>query len=523
MLSKNIAFDKSDPFSIVSVEKGQWQITLHLKSSQKKSRCPLCRTYSRSIHSHYHRTIKDLPAFCNQIQLHLGVRRFYCHNKKCKRWVFTERFKVHFTPYGRVSKRLEETLLKLTLLLGGNPGEKLCQTLNITRSSSSLIRLVHRQKLPSRGEVVYVGIDDWAQKKRLSYGSCIVDMERHKLVELLRDREAATVEKWLKKHPEVRVVSRDRFLHYRKGIGEGAPQAQQVGDRWHLLKNLGDALQKLLERNRQYLKYSLPQKKRLPALPVPKSASANSIHRRWQLEQIRRLHQEGLGLKAIAGKLQMARVTVRKYLTLSEPPLRGGGRLQVNIALFERYVRDRIREEPHVQLLQLFKEIKALGYNGGRSVAYNHLHALVDGRLYPLQNNGSYLDFLPSRVRMLLVKKTADLSGREQKIVTRLSLQCPQIGLAYTMAIQFREMMAAKQAMNLKNWIHRVLKSEIPELISFAKGILNDFEATKNALTLPWSNGQVEGQINKLKTIKRQMYGRASFELLRKRLLLDTS
>lgn len=121
--------------------------------------------------------------------------------------------------------------------MGGNPGEKLCRTLKIERSSSSLIRQIHRQKLPPAEKVAYLGIDDWAKRKRHTYGTCLVDLERHRMVELLKDRESITVENWLKKHSAVRVVSRDRFLNYSKGIRRGAPKAIQVGDRWHLLKN----------------------------------------------------------------------------------------------------------------------------------------------------------------------------------------------------------------------------------------------------------------------------------------------
>lgn len=421
--------------------------------------------------------------------------------------------------------------MNVALLMGGNPGEKLCRTLNIERSSSSLIRLIHRQKLHSVEQITCVGIDDWANKKRHTYGSCIVDLNRHQLVELLKDRESSTVEKWFKQHPEVRIVSRDRYLNYCKGIKQGAPQAIQVGDRWHLLKNLGDNLQKLLERNRQYLKYEPHVQKNKP--PAGNQAnkgqtktgakSKNYLHRLWQMEQVKQLHQEGLGIKAIAGTLQMARVTVRKYLFLFEPPPRGGPHVQVNIAKFDEYLRQRVMAVPNIQILQLYNEIKQKGYSGGRSQAYCHLHMYTDESRSSRPTKHAYIFFLPSKIRMLMVKNVTELSGKEQKILKRLCKQSEQIAVAYSLSTQFREMMENKSARGLKRWIYQVTNCGIPELVSFAKGLSNDFEATKNALGLPWSNGQVEGQINKLKTIKRQMYGRASFALLRKRLLLNTN
>lgn len=111
----------------------------------------------------------------------------------------------------------------------------------------------------------------------------------------------------------------------------------------------------------------------------------------------------------------------------------------------------------------------------------------------------------------------------ERKLVTNLCRKCPQIKTAYRLATQFKQMMENKQSCHLQNWIKQAVGSGIAEVSSFAKGLLSDLDAVKNAFTLPWSNGQAEGQINKLKTIKRQMYGRASFDFLRKRLLLNSS
>ncbi len=530
MLSKSLAFENKDPFTIISVEKHDWMVTLHIKSKQRRSRCPVCRSYSKSIHSHYQRTFKDLPAFNNQVVLQVEVRRFYCLNKKCKRKIFTERFKKHFAPHCRISGRLEEKLLKVALIMGGNPGEKLLQTLNIKRSSSSLIRLIHKQKLHPVEKISCAGIDDWANKKRHTYGSCIVDLEKHKLVELLKDRESITVENWLQKHPEVSVISRDRFLNFSKAIRDGAPQALQVGDRWHLLKNLGDALAKLLERNQQYLKHRQRPRRNRRSLRRSYNNQAerseptkNYKHRIWQMEQVKLLHKEGVGLKATARTLQIAIATVRKYLVLHEPPPRTGSHIQVNIRLFDQYIRERILQEPNIQILRLFKEIKQRGYSGGRTMAYEHLQKYLYGREATQGPKTVYSYFLPSRIRMLLVKKLEDIPKKEQKILKWLCKHCPQIEVAYRLSRQFREMIEARNANSLKEWINRVVESAIPELASFARGILSDFEATKNALCLPWSNGQVEGHINKLKTVKRQMYGRASFALLRKRLLLDSS
>lgn len=215
---------------------------------------PDCKTSGNSVHSFYFKTIKDLPAFGNAVCIHLKTRKFYCRNKDCDRKLYSERFDGYFTPYKRTSDRLREKLLKIVLLTGGNAGEKLCKTLNISVSSSTLIRLIHKQELKEPVSSEALGIDDWAFKKVINYGTAIVDLKQRRIIDLLPDREASTVENWLKSRPHVKIVTRDRFARYAKGVTNGLPKTTQVADRWHLLKNMGDALQKMLERKRQEIK-----------------------------------------------------------------------------------------------------------------------------------------------------------------------------------------------------------------------------------------------------------------------------
>lgn len=226
--------------------------------------------------------------------------------------------------------------------------------------------------------------------------------------------------------------------------------------------------------------------------------------------------------QATAGTLHVSRNTVKKYLHLKEPPRRKFS-VQVNIALFDAYIRGRIEQQPTIQLMQLYKEIKQRGYNGGRTSAFAHLHAYVnrEPRFTPPRLPDIF--YLPRKVSFLLLKNKQQLAAGEKKLVASLCRKCPQIKTASQLAFQFKQMMETKQGCRLQSWMAQAVASGITELSSFAGGLRSDMEAVKNALTLPWSNGQVEGQINKLKTIKRQMYGRASFELLRKRLLLNSN
>lgn len=251
MVSEKLVFGSSDMFEVMAVQSTGNQVILSVQSRKKECACPDCGSNSTKLHSYYRRKIHNLSAFNNKVCLQLKAKKWYCQNTDCNRKIFTERHEHYFTRYKRFSDRLREKLLKVALLIGGNAGEKVCRTLNIAVSSSSLIRLIHAQDVAAPLTANALGIDDWAYKKGINYGTAIVDLEQHRVIDLLRDREAQTVENWFKNMPEVTIVTRDRFSRYATGVANGSPDAIQVVDRWHLLKNMRDAMQKLLERKRQ--------------------------------------------------------------------------------------------------------------------------------------------------------------------------------------------------------------------------------------------------------------------------------
>lgn len=349
-------------------------------------------------------------------------------------------------------------------------------------------------------------------------------------MDLLKDREPRSVECWLKGHPEIRVVTRDRYTAYAKGIGAGAPQAAQVVDRWHLLKNLGDALQRVLERNQQQLKYArhyeISRLKEKWLASQKTNASGHKNKKQGRLQQaffkVKELAEKGYSIKATAKEAHISRITVRKYCMLHELPQKRPSR-RVNIASFDDYIIGRIKQQSDVQKMILYKELKAMGYNGCRSVAFEHLNRYIKPE--PKFHTPALPDifYMPSKLRLLLFKHEKDLTAKERRLIGHLCSLSSELKTVRALSQDFYKMMQQKKSSDLKTWIDKVLNTSIYELKSFAQGLLHDFEAIKNAFQLKWSNGQVEGQINKLKTIKRQMYGRASFDLLRKRLLLDTS
>lgn len=299
MLTNDIVFDSSNEFEILAVERTLDVATIHVQGTSKFCKCPYCNRKSLSVHSFYFRKVRDLPVFGNKVCIHLKTRKFYCYNPNCDRRVFAERFKNHFAPYKRSSDRLREKLLKIALLSGGNAGVRLCKILSIPVSSSTLIRLIYDQELKDPVPSEALGIDDWAYKKGINYGTAIVDLKRHKIIDLLPDREALSVQQWLKTRPGIKVITRDRFSRYAKAVTEALPKATQVADRWHLIKNMGDALQKLLERKRQEMRVNARLSSNASAEAYAESKVLSKVHcqplsrRQLQMNQIKHLSKEG--------------------------------------------------------------------------------------------------------------------------------------------------------------------------------------------------------------------------------------
>lgn len=508
---------------------GKEAATIGLASHQKSVTCPQCGTVSHKLHSYYNRRIRDLPAFDNKVIIRLKSRKFHCTNPDCDRKIFTERFPDHFSSHQRVSDRLGQKLFKIALIVGGNAGSKLSHTLNIPVSASTLIRQIHRAEIPKEQISEAVGIDDWAFRKGVNYGTAIIDPNKRRVIDLLPDRETDTVASWLREKSHIKVVTRDRYSHYAKGVTKGLPEAVQVADRWHLLKNMGEALKKLLTRTRQELrrenreavfKSQSDEKVNIPK-PLSKPQETQSVqnHRDLLLKQIKEMHSEGTSIRQIAQTFSMSRVTIRKYLRLDNAPRKNEGK--TNIQQFLSYIYRRMHDDKDIQVIQLWKEVTEMGYNGSRSVFYERLKDYVKpkdrSRLPDLMD----VSWQPAKVSVMLYQKEELLSRRDKKLLRGLIRKSAVIAVASKLTKEFRVMMETRQGDNLKDWVNKVQRSEVHELKGFAKSLLNDYQAVKNALTLNWSNGPVEGQINKLKTIKRQMYGRAGFDLLRKKVIFD--
>jgi transposase len=243
-------------------------LSVHLVSTQRASRCPLCDQASEQVHSRYQRVVADVPCGSQQVNLDLEVRKFFCRTPTCPRKIFTERLPDLVQPSARMTNRLRSALQALGLATGTALGSRLAPKMGMHVKPTTLLRCLRTVSTPVVETVRVLGLDDWAYKRGQTYGTILVDLERHRVIDLLPGRRAETVKAWLQQHPEIEVISRDRASYYADAARQGAPQAMQVADRFHLVKNVREKLQELLNRRQSYLPFVQEES---PLFPAPSS------------------------------------------------------------------------------------------------------------------------------------------------------------------------------------------------------------------------------------------------------------
>ncbi len=524
-------------------------VVIHVSSALTTAHCPLCSQLASRIHSHYERRLADLPWQGIPVRLRCRIRRFFCDNPACPRRIFAERMPDITQVYAHKTCRLTAALRHIGLVCGGEAGTRLACRLGMIASPDTLLHIVRRTPMSPMITPRVLGVDDWAFLRGQRYGTILCDLELHRPVDLLPERSAEAFRQWLTDHPGVEIISRDRGDFYIKGATTGAPHAIQVADRWHLLHNLRESLLRLAERYGQKIKAAAQaaawQHKTPPheVVKVVSNANLNSAsarptradqlkearweRRRKQYEQAMELHRQGITQREIARQTGIHRGTVRKWISAGEFPERAYRRYRSGTDSFLRFLRQRWHEGCH-KAAQLFRELKQRGFHGSyhmvrRRVAHwrrqsRDLAAVSGQTNYQLREAMKR----PSsrRVSWLLLKKSSALTTEEHAFLTSLIEQCRPLAKVRDLAQLFVEMVKERKVEDLDAWRDLSCSSDVPvELRHFAQGLGNDLPAVKASLSLPWSNGQTEGQVNRLKLIKRQMFGRAKFDLLRQRFL----
>lgn len=522
----------------LSGDKDMPQILL-LALAARSARCPSCQCGSRRIHSCYQRTVADLPHSGAPVCLKITVRRFFCRNRRCPRRIFAERLPEVAADYARRTERLGKAQARIAQAVGSRPGTRLAEALSMPTSATTLLRLERAASLPDVETPRVLGVDDFALRKGHRYGTILFDLESRRVVDLLSDREAQSLAQWLKEHPGVEIISRDRAGSYAEGARLGAPDATQVADRWHLVKNLGQTLERVLDTKRSLLKKaakgdgaSAEACETVSAeLPVPRPTEnelrreQEKQHRRadrqGRYEQARRLFDAGYNVSAIARQMDLSRETVRTFLhSETFPERRARARRPGTLDPYERYLQQRWQEGYH-NAAQIFREIKEQGYRGGYSRVTDYLRTCRRSA-GPKQSAPAERVSVRSVVAWAL-RITEERKPEQQAILERLLRLSEPLQVAFDLAQQFLELVRAErceeQISRFRAWLSEASACSLAELRGLAASLKKDQAAVEAALFLPWSNGAVEGSVNRLKCIKRRGYGRANFDLLRRRVL----
>jgi transposase len=494
--------------------------------------CPVCQHPSTRVHSRYVRSLADLPWSGTTVRLRLHTRRFFCSSPACSRRLFTERLPATTTPYARRTLRLNEALQLIGLALGGEAGARLSSRLGMTVSGDTLLRRIRQLTAADPPAPRVLGVDDWAWKRGHRYGTILVDLERHRVVDLLPDREVVSLERWLEAHPGVEVISRDRSSAYAEGAAKGSPEAVQVADRWHLLKNLSEALERVLQGKQQQLQQAAQSAAAaVPEMPAPHQVTRpqplspaqqqkhRSRERRLErYEQVITLHQQGWSQKAISFQTGLERKTIRRYLRAgafrewATPPRHRA------LDRFLPYLEQRWAEGCH-NAAQLWREIREQGYAGrpgmirqwARRLRAKGLAARSPGVTPPTKKPVP----TPRQVAWWLLRPE-ERKAEERRFLEALYEQAPEVRHAAEAAREFTRLVRERDEEAWPKWQKAAAQTL---LAPFVRHLDRDRAAVQAALTYPWSNGQTEGQVHRLKLIKRQMFGRAKFDLLKKRVL----
>lgn len=529
---------------------GDHHLTLNLSSTQTRVPCPLCGQLTRRIHSRYERTLTDLPCIDFSLTLIVQVCKFFCLNADCSRCIFTERLPEVAAPWARKTVRFVQRLQSIALALGGAAGARLGRLLGYAICGSTLLNHLQTLPFPEFETPRILGVDDFAFRKGHNYGTILVDLETHQPIELLADRQAETLTDWLQAHPGIEVLSRDRSKTYKKAMTEGAPTAVQIADRFHLVKNLSEALERAFGSYRAELKAAEQSQQQATVIEaaeetvmaIPKPTATEQAQQRIQANQQQRIEQQRTiktlraqqwSQVAIAQKLAVSVKMVERYSTAPDFPETPERRPTFGRSLLDPFKpqllvwwNSDIREPSSLMGL-----LKSVGYGGSLRTLQRYISGLRQAQglpparikvITPLPKvvDSQSPPFTPRQAAYLMVLRPENRQAEDADLLARVVKQHPDLMLLVELADEFLQLLRQRQADKFDDWLVKAAGCSIKPLQTFAAGLLDDYAAVKASMSMEVSNGPVEGLNNKLKMLKRQMYGRAGLDLLAKRFIM---
>lgn len=501
----SIVFSGLSALVIEDAEDAGEVICVRAKTRDVAVACPDCGTPTARVHGYYKRTAADVPVDGRRVLVRVRVRRLRCPVAGCPRQTFREQVPGVLDRYQRRTTRLTGQVSAVARELAGRAGARLLPALGILASRHTALRVLLRIPLPAVTVPRVLGIDDFSLRRGQVYATVLIDAETGRRVDVLPGRTADLVREWLRAHPGVQVVCRDGSGAYGEAVRGVLPAAVQVSDRWHLWHGLAEAVQKEVAAHSACW----------AAAPLQAGQRAGTKLERWQ--QIHDLLSKGTGLRECARRLDLSVKTVRRYARADRPErLQRARQYRPTLAdPYRDHLRKRRAEEPGVPVLQLLREIRELGYTGSRTLLVQYI---AQGRA-----DADRPDPSPRHAARLMLTRPEALTASQQEVLTQLTAACPEMTAAASLVRSFAALLTPhpRNARRLQKWITAARAASLPHVHSFTRGLDLDSHAATAALTLPHHNGRTEGVNTKTKMIKRQMYGRAGFTLLRHRILLS--
>jgi transposase len=481
-------------------------ICVRARTAGRGVACPACGAVTARVHGYHERTVADVPADGRRVIVRVRVRRMRCPVRGCPRQTFREQVPGVLDRYQRRTPRLTGQAGAVARALAGRAGARLLAQLGVPLSRHTALRVLLRLALPAVPTPAILGVDDFALRRSRSYATVLINAETGQRIDVLPGRTAEALEDWLRGHPGVRVVCRDGSGAYAEAVRRVLPDAVQVSDRWHLWHGLAEAARKEVAAHSACW---------AQAGPPQAGKRAETTLERWQ--QVHDLLGKGTGLLECARRLNLSLNTVKRYARAAQPE-----RLQrapqyrpTLVDPYRDHLRSRRAENPAVPIQHLLREIRDLGYQGSSNLLVRYL---TQGRA---EADRPHLS--PRRAARLLLTRPASLTAGQHETVAGLTAACPQMTVLASLIRSFAALLTPRPENGglLQQWITAARAADLPHLHAFANGLDLDTRAATAALTLPHHNGRTEGVNTRTKMIKRQMYGRAGFALLRHRILLS--
>ncbi|WP_372367187.1 ISL3 family transposase [Candidatus Uabimicrobium sp. HlEnr_7] len=446
--------------------------------------------------------------------------------------------------YARTTCRLSMSLTALVFSTTAKGSERLSAKLALPKSRNTFLRIVRKTPTQVADKVRVVAIDDWAFRKGNNYGTIVCNHETHQVIDIFPERTSEALEKWLKQYPSIVIATRDRSNSYRQALSEANSKIIQIADRFHLVQNLLDSLGDFVKR---IFKTKVPVGFEKPAKPQSKEMvkkreisdekhlSARQIEERFKIREEKRqlvrkakkLHLEKCPIMVIANQLGIGWATAKRYIELDEEVaiVRRKSRWKsISYHQYEKNIYELLKKGKNS--IEILSVLRRRGFKGGKSTLRRWIAEIKNNKNIDEPSKRRHIEpsekiiWMPHDKFIKCLWTYSDkLCQEDKKVRDDIFQRLPVIKVMYQLILEFRNMIRDKDHSSLNPWLSKALESNITEIIRFATGIKENLTEVENAFLYPYSNGLAEGHINKLKLIKRMMFGRAKFDLLRKRVL----